>query len=420
MTSTRHSGFALLRDNRAFRALWLARTLAYLGDFVTVTVLLLYLYEVGASPTQVGVALAAKFVPQALGPLTGVLADRWDPRRLMIVSDLARVGTVGLIVALLPPYPLLLVLIAATGCLSAVFTPASKSAVPKLVPRDRLAQANSMLGVSHNIALATGPVAGAVLFDQVGIRVAFGVDAGAHLLSALVLLMLLPAIAPAVATAGQPPARPARFGRDIAAGLRYVARHRVARAVAVALFLGVLFAAMDNVALVFLIQGDGHGDATAVGAANSLYGLVMVLVPAAIAITGWRVQGARMLLAGLSLSAAGLLLVGVSGSLTMILLTYALAGAGNGLENVAADTAIGENVEDHMLGRVFGAVYGPIFLAATGGQLAAGPLITATSAGTVFVIAGAGLFGVTVLAWLMLRAPAAPAAPTASRVSRSL
>ena len=96
-------GFLLLWDNSAFRALWLARTTAYLGDFVMLTAVVLYFYDVNASPTQLGVALVARVLPAALGPITGALADRADPRRLMIACDLGRFCTLGLIAAFLPP-----------------------------------------------------------------------------------------------------------------------------------------------------------------------------------------------------------------------------------------------------------------------------------------------------------------------------
>lgn len=150
-----------------------------------------------------------------------------------------------------------------------------------------------------------------------------------------------------------------------------------------------------------------------VGLATGLYGAVMVLVPLIIAASGWRLSGQRMLLLGFAFSATGLLLVGVAGELVVILVCYSIAGAGNGLENIACDTAIGENVDSSMLGRVFGAVYGPIVIADAAAQLVSGPLLEATSAGTVFVVAGCGLFAVLLLVALMFRNPAGPERRTA-------
>ena len=91
----------------------------------------------------------------------------------MIACDLGRFCTLGLIAAFLPLLRTVL-LIFATGLFSAGFAPASKGAVPRLVERPRLAQANSLLGVSHDVALALGPMAGALLFDYAGAQAALG------------------------------------------------------------------------------------------------------------------------------------------------------------------------------------------------------------------------------------------------------
>jgi hypothetical protein len=114
--------------------------------------------------------------------------------------------------------------------------------VPKLVERPRLAQANSLLGVSHNLALALGPVAGAVLFEYVGAQVAFGLNSASYLLSAVILFLLLPRIR--VVAEVQHHLR--GFVGEVRDGLRYLVGHRVARTVAVALFFGVFFAALGQ------------------------------------------------------------------------------------------------------------------------------------------------------------------------------
>lgn len=403
MTRATGSGLSLLIDNHGFRTLWLARTTSYLGDVITATAVVLYLYEIGATPTELGLALAAKALPQGLGPVTGTLADRWDPRRIMIAADLIRFGTVSLIAVALPPFPALLALILLTSTLTTCFLPAGKSCVPRLVERSSLVQANSLLGLSHNVALAVGPVVGAVLIQAAGARAAFALDAASYLLSALVLFFL-PPVGSGPGAAG----RTTRFVADLTAGLRYVAGHAVARAVALSLFLGVFFAAWDSVGLVFLIK-DGHGGTdTWVGVATGGYGLAMVLVPLLLALTRWQPPGPRLLLIGLCCSALGLIAVGVAGQLSLIVLLYTIAGAGNGLENIATDTAIGQNVDSDKLGRVFGAIYGPVFLAETAAYLISGPLLEATSPAGVFLIAGTGLLGVAAVAWWLLRRAEGP------------
>src|SRR5690606_37475028 len=135
------------------------------GDFVVLAALVLYLHDLNASPAPLGAALAC---------------------------DLDRFCTLELIAVFLPPFPVLVLLTFTAGLFSAGFAPASRSAVPQLVERARLAHANSLLGVLHNVALALGPVAGALLFDHVGAQVAFGVNAVSYLLSTLFLTLLRP------------------------------------------------------------------------------------------------------------------------------------------------------------------------------------------------------------------------------------
>ncbi|GAA0919871.1 putative MFS-type transporter YfiS [Virgisporangium aurantiacum] len=396
------NGAAHLRGNRAFAALWLARTASYLGDFVALTALVLYLYDRGASATDMGVVLAARALPQALGPIAGALADRWEPRRVMVICDLGRVITVGLIAILLPPIPVLAALIAVTSLIGTMFLPTGKSCVPLLVERDQLGRANGMLGSSHNIALAAGPVVGASLINWMGPHAAFGFDAASYLMSALLLLAV-----PGRLRRGAATSRP-RLITDLGVGLRYLAGHRVARTVALALFFSVMFAAMDNVALVYLVRRDEDGSAVTLGVATGVYGVAMVIAPMTIVFSRRRLNGVSLLVTGLALGGIGLTTVALAPPLVLIVACYTIAGAGNGLENVGCDTAIGENVEEDKLGRVFGAVYGPIFLAETIAALLGGALLQATSSRGVFLVAGGGLLTVALAAYLSTTAAKQP------------
>ncbi|HZM76522.1 MAG TPA: MFS transporter [Candidatus Limnocylindrales bacterium] len=388
----------LLRGNRPFTVLWLARTASYAGDFVTLTALVLYLYQHGATGIQMGIALAARALPQALGPLAGTLADRWQPRPLMIGCDLGRAVTIGIIALALPPIPVLIVLIALSSTLSTFFLPAGKSCVPMLVQREKLAKANGLLGTSHNVSLALGPLLGAALMNWAGPQAAFGVDAASYLLSAVLLLLLPARLAAGRAT------RQTSIWADLISGMRYVAGHWVARTVALALFFTVLFAAMDNVALVYLIRGELGGSQLALGVAAGVYGTAMIAAPLLIATSRRQFTGMTLLASGVALSGIGLTAMWIAAPLAVAIACYAIAGAGNGFENVGCDTAIGENVDEAMLGRVFGAVYGPIFLSETAAALLGGALLTATDSRTVFGVAGAGLIVVTLIVIVTIRA----------------
>lgn len=70
------SRWGLLGRNRAYGSLWAARTLSMMGSAIIATTLVLYLGQVGVSPSGLGGVLVAQALPQTLGPLAGTLSDR--------------------------------------------------------------------------------------------------------------------------------------------------------------------------------------------------------------------------------------------------------------------------------------------------------------------------------------------------------
>src|SRR5215217_370173 len=96
----------LLRDNRAFRSLWCAQGVSFLGDCLDLVALLLYTADATGRALSVALLLlVGDFAPALLGPLTGVASDRFDPKRVMVSCELAQ-GVLTAVVALtLPPCP---------------------------------------------------------------------------------------------------------------------------------------------------------------------------------------------------------------------------------------------------------------------------------------------------------------------------
>jgi len=219
-----------------------------MGAAITTTALILYLAETGVSPLGLAGVLVARSLPQVLGPLAGALADRVDARRLMILCDLGQAATVGAIALFLPPYPLLVALVAASSILSALFLPAGKGAIPRLVAREDLTAANTLMGASFNLSIAAGPALATLLVAGLGARAAFALDAATFVLSAA-LISRLPS------SALRPDASPAA--------------DRVRSSVALGLFLSVAFAALDDVALLFLVTDSLGSDRLFVGAATT-------------------------------------------------------------------------------------------------------------------------------------------------------
>jgi MFS family permease len=398
----------LLRRAPAFRGLWLARAASYTGDGISQVAIVVFASASG--PAAVGLALLANTAPRLLGPLAGALADRVERRRLMTACQLAQGLVMAVLAALPPALPALLALSAVAGLLATVFGPAARSVTPRLVDRQDLGRANAMLGTALNLQVILGPALGGLLIAHGGTRTAFAVDALSFAVSAA-LLWRLPRLG-----ADRRGQRSPGLLADTRTGLAYVARTPGPRALVLGLLLLVSFAAVDNVALVFLVRDTLGGDVRDYGAVQAAYGLGMLAASVTVTRAFARRSPLALLAAGIAATGAGTLLTGLAPAVGMAAGWQALAGAGNAVENIANDTAVQQLVPRHLLGRVFGATGTAAQAGSAVAYAAGGPLLAATSPRAVFAIAAAGVFSTLLVLLPLLRrapgqAPGAPAAP---------
>jgi MFS family permease len=385
-----------LRSSSAFRRLWLARTISHVGDGIAIVALVLLVQGSEGTGSAVGALLLASSLPRFLGPVAGVVVDRVEQRLLMILCDLGNAAVFATIVVIRPPFEILLVLVAASAVLDTFFAPAGRSAVPALVHDEDLVRANAWMGTSLNLQVSVGTMVGGALVAAVGVRGALAVDALSFGISAALLV-------------GVPPLRrstsdlPAGFLAVGKEGLAFAWRTPMVRTFVIVLFLGVAFAAVDNVALVFLVRETLGGDAFAFGLVSATFGIGMIAASVGLSIRGVSFAMTTLLLASWLASGAGTIATGLAPLIAIVAVSQAVSGFGNGLQNVAADTLIQRGVPREMLGRVFGLVSTAAFSGSTLAYAVGGPLLDLTSPRAVFVIAGSGILVVTGFLWLALR-----------------
>lgn len=385
-----------LRDSPPFRRLWIARTISQVGDGIAVLALVLFVQETHRTGVAVGGLLLAAALPRFLGPLAGIVVDRVEQRSLMIVCDLGQAGLFAAIAWLDPSYPTLLGMVAATAVLGTLFGPAGRSAIPALVRPEQLLRANAWIGTSLNMRVAVGPVLGGLLVSLFGIRGALVVNAATFVVSALVLLGLPPLRAASSEEAGG-------FFAVGAEGLRFAWRTPVVRTLVIALFLGVAFAAVDDVALVFLVRETLEGGPLAFGLVGGAYGMGMLAGSLGLSWRGTAAAAGSLFVVAWVLGGLGSILTGVAPLVVIAACGQAVAGIGNGVGNVATDTLIQQAVPREMLGRVFGLVTTAPFAGSTLAYAAGGFLLDLTSPRTVFLIGGIGVLVVLLPVLLVLR-----------------
>lgn len=386
----------VLRSNAVFRRMWSARAISFIGDGIALTALVIYIQETRGTGTAVAALLLAQALPHVLGPVAGTVADRVDQRTLMIGCDLGRALLFGAAAWFLPSMAWLLVVMAAASTLDTLFAPAGRSAVPALVEDADLVNANAWLGTALNLQVALGPLIGGALVAVIDVRGALAVDAGSFLLSAL-LLLGVPKLLPAIRRADRE-----RFMPEMRAGLAYARSHPVARAVVVTLFLGVAFAGIDNVALVFLARDQLGAGPAGFGAVASAFGVGMLVASVLLSRRASSITPRALFIGGWAMTGLGTLLTAVAPAVWFAVAAQAVSGAGNGADNVASDTLLQRSVPRAMLGRVFGLTSTAAFVGGGLAYAAGGPLLDATSARTVFFIGAAGTFAVVLLATRLL------------------
>jgi MFS family permease len=387
----------LLGANRPFRLLWSARAVSYLGDSLGLVALMLHV--AGTTGQALAVAfllLAGDFLPALAGPLGGALADRLDRRRVMVGCELVQ-GVLVVVTALwLPSLPLLLVLVGLRALAGQVFQPVSRAAVPAVVPERDLDRANAAVGLATNGGETLGPLVAALLLPVLDVRGVLLVDAATFGVSA-VLLGLLPAL-PGAAPDGS---RRRSYLADARAGLRYLRGEAVLRAVVGGYVTIVACNGIDDVALVFLATGTLGAGPAAAGLLLAAVGIGLLAGYALLARARTRVAMPALLLAGFATSSAGNLLTGLAWAVAAAFAVQAVRGLGIAALDVAATTLVQRRVPSHLLGRVFGILYGGIGVASAFAYLLGGLLLDRTTPRVAFVAAGAaGLLatGVTALA----------------------
>jgi MFS family permease len=183
----------LLRSNRNYRYTWMGQVVSEVGDhFNNIAVFSLALAVTHSGLVVTGIMLARAIPAVLAGPLAGVALDRFDRKRIMIASDLARaVFAAGFILCVRRPEPWLLYLF--SGLLmfaSPFFTSGRSSILPTIASREELHTANSLTQTTQWTTLVIGTLGAGTSVMTFGYQWAFLLNALSFLFSALCISRL--------------------------------------------------------------------------------------------------------------------------------------------------------------------------------------------------------------------------------------
>jgi len=179
----------------AFRSYFIGRTISHLGGSLSTLALTFGILEAGGSAADLGLIIGASTLPQLVLLLVGgVIGDRFERRRILVVSDItmgvAQIATAMLLLHHSAHVWQLVGLQFANGCASAFFNPASNGAVRDFVGPEKAQQAQSLLGITGSLTRIVGPAIAAILIAATSAGIALAIDGVSFFVSAAFLMRI--------------------------------------------------------------------------------------------------------------------------------------------------------------------------------------------------------------------------------------
>ena len=356
-----------------FVHLWLTQVASATGDWLGFLAIAALAARIGGGSPEaaIGVVMAARIVPGLfLGAASGVIADRFDRKRVMVTCDIGRAAVLATLPFVDTVYGLVIASLV-LECFTLLWTPAKEASVPHLVPPDHLTTANSLSLVA---AYGTMPIAAGLFslltkvsqelgdIDALSLLrtnqegVAFYVDALTFLLSAFMISRLsLPKSQPRK-TKGQR----IDFGRafhELKEGWHFIFINPVVRAVNVGLATGLIGGGMlVPLGPVFADQVL-HADTDGFGLLIFSLGCGVTLGVLVLSVFQRRVPKAQVFAASVFVAGASLIVAASMSELRFAALFVTILGVCAGAVYVLGFTLLHESVDDELRGRIFSALY---------------------------------------------------------------
>ncbi|NSL50212.1 MFS transporter [Calidifontibacillus erzurumensis] len=180
-----------LLKNKGFVKLMLAQMISSIGDWLSlVAVVTLAGLKWNASPLEVSMLFLCLAAPMALfGPISGIAADRFNRKTLMVLSDMFRAGLI-LLLANAHTIWIVYICLFAIGSFSSVFIPAKNGQLKQIVSDHEMKSAMSISSIIDSCTKVLGPLLSGIFVAAFGTKPVFYIDSLTFVISAILLLLL--------------------------------------------------------------------------------------------------------------------------------------------------------------------------------------------------------------------------------------
>lgn len=396
--------YRTLLRNRNFRLLWLGQAISTFGSYFTRIAVPIYVFSLTNSYAHLGFAYFSSLIASLLfGLFAGALADRWEPRRTMILADIGNASVLsGLLLCMTLPFGVavklgtLYVVGFVAALLREIFIPARIAIFTDVVAQHELLAANALDEATTTFGELISYPAAALALYLVGSSVAFAVDALTFVLSALLLWKVQSAVVVRY------PTEVSNIWREISEGLQIVRTFQAIRKVIIlSLIVPLCMSLLNTLQLPFAVEALGSTQEVGFPILEAAMAIGLMLGMLALGHWGQHIQRSFLLAYGIGGYGLAVLIQGLipylhgaaelhnsralHSPLTSLLFAVVpfalLSGAANSLILASIRTLIQEQAPRPMLGRVYS-----VKSVVGGFGFAVGALLTSIAQGRVVTI----------------------------------
>ncbi len=391
---------------RDFTLLWIGQFISQIGDKFYAIALAWWVLERTKSPWMMGMLMTASVLPGLIvGPLAGGCIDRWNRKRILVLTDIIRGVSVFGVAVLAGLGQLRIEYIFGVAVIisvaAAFFNPTVAAVIPQLVPKEQLARANSLSQLIDGVTKVMGPLAGALVVGWLGFTPVFMINGLSFLIAAGLTVLMKRALAPTGPTGRT-------ITADVQSGLRFIVNNNQVRVVLIIIGLAHLNVGGLAVIVPMLAKGLSGSGITNLGLLEMMVGAGMIAGSLLFGLQKRRTVGGHWLFGAMTVMGSSFLIIGagLGNKVTavgpfMVLMT--LIGGSIAVASIYWTAILQSNVPNEMAGRVFsiavtlGNTTLPVAYGLYGGLLSFAPI--AVVLGT----SGVGLILITLLLGVLYR-----------------
>ncbi len=337
-----------------FRLLWLAQIISAAGDTFSFLAIQIRIDDLASGPGEsargVSLVLIAYVLPTLLlGLFAGTMVDRWDRKRVMVVSDIARalIAPAYLLLQSLADLPIAIAAAFLMASFGVFFYPARTALLPSMVEDDELMSANGTMQLGNTIARLAGPALAGLVIGIWGVQAAFWIDSASFLISAFFVLGISGIITRVVSS--QEASR--STWQDFREGFRFALQSRLLQAITLGIAVAMLGIGAVNVLFVPFLRDAFAVEAAGLGGIEAAQGVGMLIGALLMGALGKRLSPQKIAVIAMVGLGLGIGVAGMAPVLGLIVAAMPLVGFTLPPLNASLSTMLQRGIPEGLLGR---------------------------------------------------------------------